>query len=360
MLLSGHFGKGHDVVAEACAAALAPRGVESRILDSIALLGRRGGGLGDWVFQRMLALPPVYDAFHFSALRPGGRVAELMDRASLARMWKAFEHEVEQFPPDLVVAVFATGAAAATRLKARHPAVTTVVLCTDSYLHKLWVHQGTDLFVVTSRMAAESVRRFQPRAEVAIVPGPVRPAFYDAPDRGTARSALGVPVDARCVLLMSGSWGIGPLDASARVLGSAGYHVLAVAGTNRRLEDRLRAVASEHATVHPFGFTDRVAELMAACDVVVTSSGDTCSEARVVGRGLVLLDVVPGHGRENLMHELELGNATVCGPGAESVLASVDAFLDGMGRSAPPPRRTREEWDQGFLGSLARVGFVVS
>ena len=50
---------------------------------------------------------------------------------------------------------------------------------------------------------------------------------------------------------------------------------------------------------------------MAAADLVVTSSGDTCAEARTVGRPLLLLDVVQGHGRDNLQHELELGDAGV-------------------------------------------------
>ena len=58
-----------------------------------------------------------------------------------------------------------------------------------------------------------------------------------------------------------------------------------------------------------FGFTDRIPELMAAADLVITSSGDTCAEARAVGRPLLLLDLVPGHGRDNLQHELELGDA---------------------------------------------------
>ena len=37
-----------------------------------------------------------------------------------------------------------------------------------------------------------------------------------------------------------------------------------------------------------FGYTDRVPTLMAASDVVITSSGDTCREARVIGRRMVL------------------------------------------------------------------------
>src|SRR5262249_34251576 len=163
---------------------------------------------------------------------------------------------------------------------------------TDTWLHRLWVHDETDLFLVTSRTAAASVRAYRPSARVDVVPAPARAAFYDAPSRSTARASLGVAPDARCVLLMSGAWGIGPLDTVAAGLARCGLAVLAVAGHNERMARALETVAASFPTVQAFGFTDRIPELMAASDVVVTSSGDTCTEARVVGRGLVLLDVV--------------------------------------------------------------------
>ena len=50
---------------------------------------------------------------------------------------------------------------------------------TDSYAHRLWVHEGTDLFLVTSHLAACSVRRYRPRARVEVVSAPARPEFYD-------------------------------------------------------------------------------------------------------------------------------------------------------------------------------------
>ena len=71
LILSGSFGKGHDIVAEACAAALEPLDTQSRIVDSIALLGGPGSAVGDWVFRRLLSSAPIYDAFHFSQLRVG-------------------------------------------------------------------------------------------------------------------------------------------------------------------------------------------------------------------------------------------------------------------------------------------------
>jgi len=276
-----------------------------------------------------------------------------MDRAAVKVMLPQLVEEVDRYAPDLVVSVFATGASAAVHLKQDRPGLTTVVFMTDSFAYGMWAHEGTDLFLVTSELAAASVRRYCPEACVSVVEAPVRPAFYSAPCQADARASLGVPADARCVLIMSGAWGIGPIDDVARALAGAGCWVLAVSGTNERLAAKLAVVAREHSRVITFGFTDRIPELMSASDVIVTTSGDTCREARVIGRKIVLLDVVPGHGRENLMHELELGDAAVCLPTSASVVGNVRRFLD---EKAPSPTRRSIDWGEGFIGELVAAG----
>jgi processive 1,2-diacylglycerol beta-glucosyltransferase len=108
--------------------------------------------------------------------------------------------------------------------------------------------------------------------------------------------------------------------------------------------------------ITPFGFTDRIPELMAAADVVVALPGaTTCSEARVVGRHLLLLDVMPGHGRDNLLHELELGAAHVCVPTARGVTASTLALRD---QAIGPLLRTgpAARWEPAFAAALQQIG----
>ena len=200
-------------------------------------------------------------------------------------MWPHFVDLCEEFRPDLILSVFASGAAAASRYKELHPEVTTAVFITDAAAHAMWVHAATDVFMVPSALGELAVRRYLPRAHVCHVTHPTRAAFYDAPSKAKARADLGVPSDARCVLLMSGAWGVGPVAACAEALAGNGMWVLAVAGSNVRLARQLQSLAGRDHRVIPFGFTDRVPELMAASDVVVSSAGDTCREARVVGRG---------------------------------------------------------------------------
>ena len=356
LFLSGKFGAGHDTLAEACAAALLPYGVESRIVDCMPMLGGGPAVVGNFVFRGLLSLTPVYDGFHFSQLRGNGSVGRLMDRAAVKAMLPRLIEAVDAYDPDLVVSVFATGASAAVHLKQARPDLATVVFMTDSFAYGMWVHQGTDLFLVTSDLAAASVRSYYPEARVGVVEAPVRPDFYTAPRQADARSSLKLPNDAPCILLMSGAWGLGPLDDIARALASEGWWVLAVSGSNESLHARLSAVAREYPTVISFGYTDQVPALMAASDVVVTSSGDTCREARVIGRRMVLLDVVPGHGRENLMHELELGDAAVCLPTPASVVGNVRRFLNDRGWR---PERPTTGWGHGFIDELEAAGVAL-
>ena len=348
---------GHQSLAEAVADGLAARGWTTESADVMALLGGAGHRIGERVFRGLLSTPGAFDALHFAALRQGGPVARWLDARAVAHIVPRLRPVLTAADPTLVVSVFATAAAAVSRLRTELPGLRTLTLCSDLDPHRLWVHPGTDCYLVKSLASAAFVRRFDPSASVVVAPMPVRAAFYDAPTRNTARATLSLPPDGRCVLLMAGGWGLGPLAASADALASAGVHVLAVAGHNRRATDELYAVAARQPRVHAFGFTDRVPELMAAADVVVTTSGDTCGEARVVGRRLVLLDVIAGHGRENLQHELELGGAAVASTDPTLLTGVVLRELEEVVGTGDPPAdiRRRTEWDTGLDRALRAI-----
>jgi len=320
----------------------------------MALLGAGGQRLGEAVFRGLLSMPGAFDALHFAALRQGGTVAGWLDARALGRIVPRLRPILTAAEPALVVSVFATAAAAVSRLKPELPEVRTLTVCGDLDPHRMWVQPGTDCYLVKSPASAAFVRRFDPEAVVVVVPMPVRPAFYTAPPRAVARESLGVPSDVPCVLVMSGGWGLGPLAASAGALASAGVHVVAVAGGNQKAGNELRTLAAHDPRVHAFGFTDRIPELMAAADLVVTTPGESCSEARVVGRRLVLLDVVAGHGRENLQHELELGGAVVTSPDP-ALLTGVVARELAEGGDPTPDRQRKQEWEAGLDQALRAI-----
>jgi processive 1,2-diacylglycerol beta-glucosyltransferase len=354
VILSGSLGLGHAAMAAVLSSTLEERGWRTRTLDTMALLGPVAGRLGEGVFRRLTAMPTLYDGLHFSHLRTGSRLSVAMDALATRKLLPALRRQLDAEPADLVISVFSTGAAAMARLGARYTQTSTMVLCTDTTVHSGWVHPHVDRYLVTSLPAASSVRRFLPGAEIAIVPAPVRRQFFAAPSKSDARRAHAISDTARCVLLMGGGWGLGPLHHVARSLAGAGVEVIAVAGRNARLHRRLTQLAASTPRVHAFGYVDSIDELMAASDLVVTTPGaNTIAEARVIGRPLALLDVMPGHGRENIQHELERGHAEVCSPEPPLLVPAVLAMLERE-TTAPPPAGERRNRFPDALGAVMR------
>ena len=251
VILSGSLGLGHDVVSEVVSASLAGLGWESRTLDCMRLLGPRAGRAGDWVFRRLMAMPGVFDGLHFAHLRRAAGWPRPWTGPPRRGWSSALRGELHREPADLVISVFAAGVPAAAELAGSRPWPRTVVLCPDALPHATWVRPGIDLFLVTSPAGAAGVRRYLPRARVGVVPPPVRPAFARLRPRSQARASLGIPADARCVLLMGGGWGLGPVEGAARALAAAGVHVLAVAGRNRRLAGPARVPGGRFAPGPP-------------------------------------------------------------------------------------------------------------
>jgi UDP-N-acetylglucosamine:LPS N-acetylglucosamine transferase len=353
VILSGSIGQGHSSVAEVCAAALERAGSRVTTIDCMADLGGVGQRIGEFVFRHTLSHPPVFDALHFSQLRTGSRLSDRIERASAQRVTRAL------FEPaghaDLMLGVFATGAGAAGRIRQSTPRVRTAVLCTDATAHRVWMHPGIERFLVCSTMAAATVRQYQPTADVVEIVPPVRPQFFSVPERRAARAALELDEDRTLILLMSGGWGLGMHAEVAHQLADEGYGVAAVAGSNASLAARLRHEARQASKgeVVAYGYTDGIPDLMAAADVVVTTSGQTCHEARVVGRPLVIMDAVAGHGRENLLLEITKGGALACTPHPRAVVHAVQAALEGVCPPADPwPLSSPHEWDEQFLSSL--------
>jgi 1,2-diacylglycerol 3-beta-galactosyltransferase len=165
-----------------------------------------------------------------------------------------------------------------------------VVLLTDfaDFPPHFWIEPGIDRVIAGSdRAAAQALEIGLPPESIARASGMVlHPRFYPqaGPEaRARLRDELRIPEDAFAVLVLFGGKG------SAEVLPLSGallredprWHVLTVCGDNAPLYDSLGALqAAVDGRLHRFGFTDRIAELMAASDVVATKPGPgTLAEA---------------------------------------------------------------------------------
>ncbi len=362
LLVPGSSSTSRQAAAIACATTLEALGWTTSTLEATWIDGRgarhgriQGQGWGvvaEAGVRRVLAIPGLHDAFHFAALRSGSQLALQADAVTRMRLVPGLRDELDRRPVDLTLSLSPAAASAVSTIAPRYPGMRHVVFCTEASPHRLWIQPNVDLYLVRSAAGVPAVHRFRPEARVMVIPPAVRPEFYRPPAQRTARIGLGVPEDRRCVLLAAGSRGRGPLAAIADALAGAGLSVLAVAGYNARLERRLAAVADRRPGVIAFGFTDRMPELMAAADLVITTPGGTCMEARTVGRPLLLLDMVQGHGRDDLLYELELGDASVASRRPMEVVRSALASLERIAPAPAGPTRSLAGWEDRFGAAL--------
>ncbi len=164
-----------------------------------------------------------------------------------------------------------------------HPGVPLVVVLTDlaDYPPRFWIEPGVDRVVVATEEAERQAARIGvPATRVSRVSGMVlHPRFYrcaEAAARESVRRELGIGGGRFAVMMLFGGKGSPEMHPLAsRLLSSdPGLHVVAVCGENPRLLERLASLDAEaEGRLTRLGFTDRVAELLAASDLLVTKPG---------------------------------------------------------------------------------------
>jgi len=105
-------------------------------------------------------------------------------------------------------------------------------------------------------------------------------------------------MDRPVVLVVTGSFGIGPIEEIVKQL-HEDYTVLAVCARNRRLYSRLTARGYPNTKV--FGFVDFIDDLMAVSSVIVTKPGGlTISELLSMDLIPVFISAIPGQETSNV------------------------------------------------------------
>ncbi len=171
----------------------------------------------------------------------------------------------------------------ADALRAAHPGVPLLVVLTDfaDFPPRFWIEPGLDRIVVATEEAREQALAIGvPADRISRVSGMVlHPRFYRSAGSGSRerlRAELGVEPERFAVMLLFGGKGSPEMPSLAEALLDAdpALHVLGVCGDNPALVERMRAIEPRAGgRLTSFGFTDRVAELLAASDLLVTKPG---------------------------------------------------------------------------------------
>ncbi|MFJ2033215.1 hypothetical protein [Streptosporangium sp. NPDC087985] len=328
LILSASMGAGHDQVAAELARRLASEGAEVEIIDVLQLLPFRLGpmlrGWYHWMIRRAPWLYElIYRVFFVSKRAPSTSPLTLLAVAGLRA-------RVGDRPPDEVVSTFHLAAQVAGRLRERGElAAPSTVLVTDFAVHRLWLHPGNDRYLCLSPAAIRRVAAATGRPVSCHAPV-VRPEFRrPGADPARVRARLGARPGDRLVLVSAGSWGVGDVVETARVLALSGrYTPVVLCGGNTGLRRRLRGAGIGSA----LGWRDDLPELMAAAYALVdNAAGLTCAEAFAAGLPVVSYRPIPGHGRDGALAMARAG-VSVHASDAGALLDALDRFQDARRR----------------------------
>jgi UDP-N-acetylglucosamine:LPS N-acetylglucosamine transferase len=297
LLVSGSVGGGHDGVAAELTRRLEADGATTSTVDFLDLPRAGVGWIVKASYQLQLRFAPwAYELlYRLCFLLPFIWVPVVMFDTAVS--CRRFGRVIRTFTPDVVVSVYPLSSLVLGRMRAKGwLRVPVITYLTDASVHPLWLHPGVDLHLAVSSETARTVeaRGIQPVHTVAPL---VSRGFDGRADRERVRREMGIPAGAIAVLVVAGSWGVGSvIETVEAIAGSGRFHPVCVCGRNEHLHQLLNARG--WGTV--IGWTDRMAELMAACDVVVENAGGlTCMEAFSSGLPVVTYRPIPGHGRHN-------------------------------------------------------------
>jgi processive 1,2-diacylglycerol beta-glucosyltransferase len=223
--------------------------------------------------------------------------------------------ELAAFSPDLLI-VTEIGAAEIASLAKREGWYSGPVLAvaTDFISEPPWVQPEIDFYCVASDSAKLQLIGWGVSPNRILHCGvPVDPVFALPFERQEVLRSLGLNPNRPVALVMGGGMGPWPIDSIVEHLEACHLplQVVAIAGRDQRMRRRLEALRGKVTLeLFPFGWTDRIPELMAAADLLITKPGGlTASEALAAGLPMVLTHPIPGPEERNMQYLVQNGVA---------------------------------------------------
>jgi processive 1,2-diacylglycerol beta-glucosyltransferase len=229
---------------------------------------------------------------------------------------------LREYQPDMIVCTHFLPAEIVSWLKAKERlASRQAIIVTDFDVHAMWLcHHYEQYFVAIDEARAYLEALRIPHDKITVSGIPIDPVFTLQKDKKEMRLKHGLAPDRTTILLSSGGFGVGSVDALIASLLPLQHsaQIVAICGRNEKLKKRLTKLAAginrqATVTVKPFGYTQEMDELMAASDLVLGKPGGlTTSEALSKGLVFVIVNPIPGQEERNSDHLLEGGVAIRC------------------------------------------------
>lgn len=230
-------------------------------------------------------------------------VASLIDQVN-TRKYSAF---LAAKNPDYIISTHFLPSEIAVELKNKDKIDSFIItIITDFGVHPFWICEGTDLYVVASEFTKNKLLKEGVPGEKVKVSGlPSDVKFLKQFDRPALAAKIGIAADKFTVLLMTGSFGTGPLEGISEML-CQHVQVLVVCAANKRLYEKMNKRNLPNTKV--LGFVNNAEELMAVSDIIVTKAGgSTIAEILNMELAPVFISVIPGQEQGNVQALAEKG-----------------------------------------------------
>ncbi len=174
-----------------------------------------------------------------------------------------------------------------------------VSVITDFSVHPFWISENTGLYAVASDASACQLMRYGvDPGKIAVTGIPVDPQFAEEKSGKEFLKNSGLDPQLFTVCIVSGSFGIGPIEGIIESLKNEAQ-LLAVTANNKRLF--LKLASKGYPRVRIFGFIDNMSEVIRACDIVLTKPGGlTIAELLAAEKPFIFIAAIPGQERENM------------------------------------------------------------
>lgn len=306
LVLSITAGQGHNATAKAICAYLESIGCEAEMLDTFNYLNRI---LGETVSKGYLIT-----ASKTKLLYKGGyRLAEMRKKSKsdvsptrvgadiLAKKLLKF---INSYDPDVIICTHIFAGIILDVLKEkRETKAKCIGILTDFAFHPFW-EEGLNLdYVVVPNelLTAQALKKGFTKDQVLPLGIPIHPKFSVNISQAEARARLGLDLNKRTVLLMSGSMGYGNIEETVNLLDKVPYdfQIITVCGNNSAAKAKIDTMHTKKRVLN-LGFVDYVDILMDASDCIITKPGGlTSSEALAKGLPMVIVNPIPGQEDRN-------------------------------------------------------------
>lgn len=182
--------------------------------------------------------------------------------------------------------------------------VPLICLMTDYGVHRAWICENVDAYVVASEDMVYELKTFGVEEKKIYPFGiPVFNVFFEKQDKEMLLREMHMEEDVPTILLMAGSFGVSNIIQLYRKLVAFGrpLQLIVITGRNKKLYDAFEEeIQGSPIKTKLVYFTTEVEKYMHISDLIVTKPGGlTVSEALACNLPLAVFDAIPGQEEDN-------------------------------------------------------------